>query len=184
MTTNIRLRDIVKKYGLVYAPPGEQFTLASGAKSDFYIDFSLVMMRPIGAAVITRSVLAAIKNVEFDSIGGPSSGADPIIGGLMVQLSTKDPPVCGFTIRKEPKGRGPGAGAMFEGHLKPGQKVIVVEDVTTSGGSILKAIKVVEDAGAKVVKAITLLDRLAGAKEKLNDYDFEALLTLDDVMQK
>lgn len=180
-----KLVDVIQKYGILTAPEGQEFTLASGAKSKFYIDFSRVVMVPEGAAMITEAVVDMLPQDGYDSFGGPSAGADPIVGAVMANLhiytAVTGKKVRGFTIRKEPKGRGPGSGDMYEGYLEPGDRVILVEDVTTSGGSVLKAIKVVEDRGAKVVKVITLLDRLAGATEKLKDYDFVALTTLKDL---
>jgi orotate phosphoribosyltransferase len=168
---------------VVWAPEGEEFTLASRAKSKFYIDFSKVIMTPDGAAAIVGAVVAALPS-DFDAIGGPMSGADPIVGAVLPALHCYPAAgrnVRGFVIRKEPKGRGPGAGEMYEGYLEKHSEVVLVEDVTTSGGSVLKAIKVVEEQGASVIKVITLLDRLAGAAEKLKDYNFQALTTLDDL---
>ncbi len=177
------LVSAIKKYGVVWAPEGEEFTLASGAKSKFYIDFSKVVMTPDGAAAIAAAVIEFLP-IDYNAVGGPMSGADPIIGSILPSLycfSAAGRDVRGFVVRKEPKGRGPGAGEMYEGYLEKGDKVVIVEDVTTSGGSVLKAIKVVEDRGATVVKVITLLDRLAGAREKLKDYNFQALTTLADL---
>lgn len=183
MINKDRLVSVIKKYGVVWAPEGEEFTLASGAKSKFYVDFSRVVMVPEGAAAIAAAVVEVLP-VRFDAIGGPMSGADPIIGAVLPALHyfpAASPAVRGFVVRKEPKGRGPGAGEMYEGYLEAGNEVVIVEDVTTSGGSVLKAVKVIEDRGAKVVKVITLLDRLAGASDKLKDYNFQALTTLTDL---
>ncbi len=177
------LVSVIKKYGVIHAPEGEEFTLASGAKSKFYIDFSRVVWTTDGAAAIAGAVIDALPT-DYDAIGGPMSGADPIIGSVLpglLSFPAAGKPVRGFVIRKEPKGRGPGAGEMFEGYLEKNDKVVIVEDVTTSGGSVLKAIEVVESRGAKVVKVITLLDRLAGASDKLKDYNFQALTTLADL---
>lgn len=176
------LRMLVGTLGLVRAAAGTKFTLASGAKSDFYIDFDRVMMTPAGSKAVIECLFYAVANIDCNAIGGPSSGIDPIIGGLLPHLYDKQIlHVRGFKVRKEPKGRGPGAGEMIEGYLKAGDKAIVIEDVTTSGGSVLKAIAEVEKVGAMVVKVITLLDRQAGASEKLAGYDFEPLLKLDEL---
>ncbi len=129
-------------------------------------------------------MLHVLVPISFDAIGGPSSGADPIVGAVMALMAgsnDKSTGPRGFTVRKEPKGRGPDAGAMIEGYLKAGDNAVLIKDVTTFGGSVLKAIAEVEKVGAKVVKVITLLDRLAGAKEKLAAYDFVALATLQDL---
>lgn len=179
MTNKDKLVEVIKRYGVVWAPEGEEFTLASGAKSKFYVDFSKVIMVPEAAKIIAEAVIGQLPEV-VDAIGGPMSGADPIVGAVLSQIGAAGP-LRGFVIRKEPKGRGPGAGEMHEGYLNLAMEVVLVEDVTTSGGSVLKAIKVVEERGANVKKVITLLDRQAGAGEKLAGYDFVALTTLQDL---
>lgn len=171
------LVDVIKEFGVVHAPRGQEFTLASGATSKFYVDFSRVMMVPMGVIAVTQALMHHIDRT-YDIIGGPSSGADPIIGALLTRTKFE---VRGFTIRKEPKGRGPGAGDMFEGYIKPGLRAVVIEDVTTSGGSVMKAIKEVEKQGASVVRVISLLDRQAGADKLLKDYHFSSLVRLDDL---
>lgn len=183
MSEKQRLIAAIKEFGVVFAKDGEEFTLASGAKSKFYIDFSRVMMTIQGCYAVTEALHKELYTVPFDIIGGPSSGADPIIGAMMNRYISRGS-VRGFTIRKEPKGRGPDAGAMFEGYLVLGAKAVVIEDVTTSGGSVLKAIKEVEKVGAKVVAVISLLDREAGATELLKDYNFTSLVKLHELELK
>ena len=189
------LVEVIQNHGIVYAKPGEEITLASGAKSKFYIDFDRLVMLPAGMHAIVDCLHDVLRKLDhnyaghrvpsWDAFGGPSSGADPIVGAMMASLHLTNAitgkAVRGFKVRKEPKGRGPDAGAMIEGYLNPGDKAVLVEDVTTSGGSVLKAIAEVEKAGATVVKVITLLDRLAGAGEKLAKYEFEAITTLNDL---
>ncbi len=174
------LVNVIRKYGVVWAPEGEDFTLASGAKSKFYVDFSKVVMTTDGIQAVALAIFKKLVGLDFDRVGGPMSGADPIVGALLSRFPYESP-VRGFTVRKEPKGRGPGAGDMFEGYLHAGDRVVLVEDVTTSGGSVLKAARVVEERGARVVKIVTLLDRLAGARDKLAAYDFAVCCTLDDL---
>lgn len=184
MFDNRELVEVIGIFGVRWAPDGEEFTLASGAASKFYIDFSQVVMVPKGIDTIAKMIVhQCLSGISFNAIGGPMSGADPIIGAVLSELYTCHNlgHIRGFTVRKELKGRGPGAGDMYEGYLEKDDKVVIVEDVTTSGGSVLKAIKVVEDRGANVVRIITLLDRQAGAAEKLKDYNFVALTTLEDI---
>ncbi len=186
-----RLVTVIKKYGIITAPEGQDFTLASGAKSKFYIDFSKIMLKPDGMIAVSAALWYNLNKLDYDCIGGPSNGADIILGGYLQYLWVyqncgfgslyPDRTVSGFTIRKEPKGRGPGAGDLFEGYLEAGQIAVLVEDVTTSGESVLRALKVVQDRGLTVVKVISLLDRRAGAAERLKDYNFQALTTLADL---
>jgi len=182
-----RLIDIILKNGIVYAKPGQQFTLASGVKSSFYIDFSRVMMLPFGAVAVVDALLDHMKSIyssqehgglPFDIIGGPSSGADSIIGAILPRLV---PEINGFTIRKEPKSHGPDAGKMYDGYIHHSARALVIEDVTTSGQSVLKAVKEIEKQGATVTRIISLLDRQNGASELLKDYSFTSIVRLDEL---
>jgi orotate phosphoribosyltransferase len=180
-----RLIEVVKKYGVKFAPPGEKFKLASGGESDFYIDCRKVTLMPDGLDAIIAMIFErlVISDISFDAVGGPTLGADPMVGGLMLDFSQiigyRDKR--GFLVRKEQKGHG--LKNLVEGNLKAGDKVIIVEDVATSGGSILHAIAAVEDTGASVVKIFVILDRLAGAAENFaaKGYDFESLITIRDL---
>jgi orotate phosphoribosyltransferase len=168
------LLQVIAEYGVRWAPRGKPFVLANGSTSRFYIDLTKVAMVPEGMTAIVKSVAAVLKHTEYDGIGGPSSGADPIIGALMTKLQRP-----GFMVRKRIKGRGPDD--LIEGYLRAGSKVVMLEDVTTSGKSLLKAIRKVEAAGAEVVQTVSLLDREAGAAELLADYDFTALTRLHEL---
>lgn len=176
-----RLIEVIQKYGVIIAPDGEEFILASGLKSKFYIDFSKIVMTPEGMEAVITALSRELFMSVCTAIGGPSSGADPIIGAFLLHMQTRRCGVRGFTVRKEPKGRGPGAGSMIEGYILPNEPTVIIEDVTTSGQSVLKAIKEAEAAGAKIVSVISLLDRQAGASELLKDYDFRALVRLDQL---
>lgn len=157
--------------------------LSSGIVSDFYFDGRQVTLLPEGAYYIARIMGEMLNDVEYEGIGGPTMGADPIVGALCYYLFTvKNKNVSGFIVRKEAKAHG--LGKMVEGpELKPGAKVVMVEDVVTSGGSILKAAKAVEEGGSQVVKMLALLDREEGAGEALakEGYDFEAIYTRSDL---
>jgi orotate phosphoribosyltransferase len=184
-----KLIEVVREYGVRWASAGREFTLASGAKSKFYIDFSRIVFVPYAANIITETLVDLLQRtcrpLDYNRVGGPMSGADPIIGGIMAQLClpclVTGEWVRGFVVRKEPKGRGPDEGSFIEGYLEAGDRAVLIEDVTTSGGSVLKAVAAVEGVGAKVVKVISLLDRQAGAREKLAGYNFESILTLDQL---
>jgi orotate phosphoribosyltransferase len=168
------LLQAIAEYGVRWAPKNNQFVLANGTTSRFYIDLTKVAMTPEGMTAIVKEAATELKYHEFDGIGGPSSGADPIIGALMTRLKCN-----GFMVRKRIKGRGPNE--LIEGYIRPDSRVVVLEDVTTSGKSLLRAIKKVEAAGAKVVHALSLLDREAGAAELLADYGFTALTKLSQL---
>jgi orotate phosphoribosyltransferase len=153
--------------------------LASGVTSDFYIDGRLVTLDPRGAFYIANIMIDMLGGIDFDAVGGPTMGADPIIGALCYHLGrTAARGATGFIIRKEAKGHG--LGRMIEGPALPsGARVVVVEDVVTSGGSVLKGIRAVEAVGAGVVKVLALVDREAGGREALGTagYDYEPIFS-------
>jgi len=159
-------------------------TLASGKISDFYIDGRLVTLSAEGLQYTAALMADLLAGIDFDAVGGPTMGADPIVGALLYHFwSTEQRRVAGFIIRKEAKSHG--MQKMIEGPpLAPGARVVLVEDVVTSGGSIVKAAKAVEEAGALVVKMLALVDREEGAKERLSaaGYDFEAIFTRSDLI--
>lgn len=149
------------------------FTLSSGKKSDFYVDCRRVTLHPKGAKLIGRLILEKIKGLKVDAVGGLTLGADPIIGAV-ITLSD----LSGFIVRKKTKEHG--TKQRLEGLLKPGDKVLIVEDVATTGGSALEAIQAAEEAGATVVKVVSVIDREEGATAALAKYNFDSLLRKSD----
>ncbi|MBU2473139.1 MAG: orotate phosphoribosyltransferase [Candidatus Omnitrophica bacterium] len=140
--------------------------LASGKISNFYIDVRKVSLSPQGVFLISRQVFKLIKDLKIDAIGGPTLGADPIVSGVCFLAYKHKKKLKGFLIRKSPKKHG--RQKLIEGQeLKKGMKVVVVDDVTTSGGSLIKAIEVLKQENIKVVKAISVVDRQEGAARNL-----------------
>lgn len=168
------LVQVLNDLSFIRAKPGETFTLASGAKSDFYIDCRKSTLSSRGLPLIVNAMDYILRDLPHDAVGGPTLGADPIIAGLLML----DKPRTGFIVRKETKAHG--LQNLIEGNLRSGDRAVLVEDVATSGGSLLKAILAAEDRGAKVVKVMVVLDRLSGAAEMFQKrgYDFEALTVL------
>ncbi|HEY3414325.1 MAG TPA: orotate phosphoribosyltransferase [Armatimonadota bacterium] len=156
------------------------FTLASGRTSNFYINGKMVTLHPEGLALACELILEALAP-EVQAIGGLTMGADPIIGGVTAMSWGAGRPVAGFMVRKEPKGHG--TQSLIEGPLEAGQAVCIIEDTTTTGGSLLKAAKAAEAAGAKVVQCLTLVDRQEGGAEALSaeGYTLERLITLAEI---
>lgn len=147
-----------------------EFTLASGAKSDLYIDCRVTALDPIGARLIGQLGWQAVREriqaegLEIDAIGGMTMGADPIslAVGMTSAMENPDEMIQVFNIRKEPKGHG--RGKQIEGNFKSGDSVVVVDDVITTGGSTLQAIDVIERAGGVVKFALVLVDREEGGR--------------------
>lgn len=155
-----------------------RFTLASGKESDLYVDCRLTTLDPEGSATIAALVLDRLKP-EVVGIGGPVTGADPIVGAVVAGSWARSRPVAGFMVRKEPKGHGMMQWLEGRANLPAGAKVCVVEDTTTTGGSLLRAIERTQEAGLEVVQVITVVDRSEGAQERLaaSGFTLEALVT-------
>ena len=149
-----------------------EITLASGRTTDFYFDGRLVTLDPKGLSLVSRLGFEKIAG-RCDAVGGPTSGADPIVAGIGLASLEKGAPVRTFFTRKEAKGHG--MGRRIEGPaLKDGDRVFIVDDVATSGGSLLQSAQVVaEETGAKVVGALVIVDRQEGAQEKLAEAGLE-----------
>lgn len=143
------------------------FTLASGRQSSLYIDARLTTMSPDGLALIGPAVLDAIDNARWDvdAVGGLTLGADPIAYAASYASASTGRPLRAFTVRKEAKTHG--TGKLIEGPFRPGDRVAVIEDVITTGGSALKAIEAVRGAGGQVCGVVALVDREEGGRESL-----------------
>lgn len=172
-----RLLAIIKERAIFLGPR----KLASGKMSNCYIDGKLITCDPEGLYLVSKIILSMIKNDNVDAIGGMTMGADPIAAGVAILSYLEGRPIKAFIVRPAPKDHG--MGKLIEGHIQKGWSVVIVEDVITTGGSALKAIKSVEDAGATVKKVIAIVDRCEGAKESLaqKNIPLESIFTRDDV---
>ena len=159
----------------------EPVRLSSGKMSDVYFDGRKVTLDPEGITLFARAILELIKLDTVDAVGGPSIGADPIATAVSIfALQDKKKRIPAFIIRKEPKPYG--LQKQIEGcDLKPGMKVLIVEDVVTSGKSVRNAIEAVECLGAQVVQVVCLFDRNEGGREALAPYPFAALFARNEV---
>jgi orotate phosphoribosyltransferase len=156
------------------------FTLASGKKATYYLDCRQVTLDSHGAKLIGEAMLDLVSANLPDAVGGMSMGADPIVGAIITTAGMRDLPLRGFLVRKEAKGHG--TGKFVEGPIESGQRVVIVEDVVTTGGSSLLAIERAEAVGLKVEKVLAIIDRLEGGKEAFaaRGYALETLLTIRD----
>lgn len=161
----------------------ERVVLASGKESDFYVDARQTTLHAEGAALVAELILARLRP-DVVAVGGPVTGADPIAGAVAAVSWLQGRPVQGFMVRKEPKGHGLRQWIEGRGGLPDGSPVCVVEDTTTTGGSLLKAIERIEEEGLRVVQCITVVDRQEGASEKLEErgYRLDALVSRQDLL--
>lgn len=144
----------------------EKIILSSGKESDYYIDARLVTLSAEGAYLSARLILELIKDDFLDAIGGPTLGADPIVGAIGFLSFQTGKPINTFIIRKTPKAHG--KGQKIEGpRLKKGNQVVLIDDVATTGKAFLQSLDVLESMGVIAKKAICLVDRREGAKEAL-----------------
>lgn len=143
------------------------FTLASGKQSSLYIDARLTTMSPDGLSLIGPLGLDAIRNAQWpaDSVGGLTLGADAIAYAISYASADTASPIRAFTVRKEAKAHG--TGKLIEGPFAAGDRVVVVEDVITTGSSAARAVDAVRAAGATVLGVLALVDRDEGGRESL-----------------
>jgi orotate phosphoribosyltransferase len=184
MEESERLKGIIKEKALIVKEDAV-ITLTSGLKSNYFFDMKTVLLSMEGTNLITKEILKRLENVQFDYIGGMESGAIPIVTLISANSAVLGGNKDGFFVRKQEKNYGERKSDInnkIEGNLRNNTNVVIVDDVTTTGGSIMDAIKEVEQFGCKIVKVITIVDRSQGAKEKLAEYgiEFNALYTAED----
>ncbi len=150
-----------------------EFTLASGAKSDFYVDARLTTLDPRGALLVGKVGWELVKQtgtslgIRVNGIGGMTMGADPVALsiGMAAQRERSSTPLQAFTVRKKAKEHG--RRKQIEGNFREGDLVVVVDDVITTGGSTIQAIEAVEEAGGRVGFVLVLVDREEGGRENI-----------------
>ena len=155
MTSKEYLIDLLKENGVFLEC---DFTLSSGKKSNYYINMKKAITEPEILSTISKLITQKIDLDDIDKVAGPALGAVPI--ATAVSLESKLPLLM---IRKEKKGYG--TSKLIEGELNEGDNVIVVEDVSTTGGSLLKATRAINDNGGNVKRAFVVVDREEGAIE-------------------
>ena len=155
------------------------FTLASGKKSDFYVDCRVSTMDCRGAILVGEVGFAAVAeklktlSKQPVAIGGMTMGADPISLSIAMESSRQNQPLQMFSVRKEAKKYG--TGKRVEGNFSKGDLVVLVEDTATTGGSTLKAMDAIEAEGGEVAFVLILVDREEGAKEVIEERGAEVL---------
>jgi orotate phosphoribosyltransferase len=170
-----RLRDLFATRAILHG----DFTLASGKKSTFYINSKLVMFHGESVSVIGQAFHELTKDLDIQGAGGLEVGALPLTAAFAVARYNEKLPLEGFFVRKQAKDHG--SKQRVEGVLVPGSRVVIVDDVLTTGGSAQQAVEAVEEAGAKVVGVVCLVDRQAGARELFEPkYVFRSIFTLKD----
>src|SRR5512137_1835404 len=143
-------------------------TLASGRQSDFYFDGKQTTLHSEGGLLVGKLFYEAIKDVQgVQAVGGITLGADPIATATSIAAFLAGTPLHAFIIRKEPKGHGTGQWLEGRKNLPPGTRVVIVEDVVTTGGSSMKAVNRAKEEGLDVLGIVSLVDREEGGRESI-----------------
>lgn len=152
------------------------FVLASGRTSQFYVDCRLTTMSAEGLILIGRLGLNAVRDSGWApaGIGGLTMGADPVAYAIAASSATNGPPLDAFSVRKEAKAHG--TARRVEGNFKAGDAVVVVEDVITSGGSALKAIEAIKEAGGTILGVLAVVDREEGGRSAIEGAGHEVVV--------
>ncbi|MDD3470248.1 MAG: orotate phosphoribosyltransferase [Thermoguttaceae bacterium] len=176
------LADLIREKALQFG----DFTLASGKKSTFYLDCRKVTLDSEGSRLIGEGILELLfqQNGLPAAVGGMAIGADPITASVITMAAVHGKALRGFIVRKEAKDHG--TKKFVEGPVQPGETVVILEDVVTTGGSALAAIERVEAFGLKVRGVIGLIDRNEGGREAFaaRGITLTTLFTIDDFLQK
>ncbi len=164
--TDTSLRDELRELVAVRAFTYGDFTLTSGRKSDYYVDGKQVTLDGRGLYLVATFALEHCRDLNVDAIGGLTLGADPICAAVAALSGATEHPITAFIVRKEVKAHG--TGRAIEGPaLQPGQRVLIVDDTMTTGGTFLQAAEAVNATGATIVGALCVVDREEGGREAL-----------------
>ena len=159
------------------------FKLVSGRLSQFYVNCKPATLSARGMFLIGHLIFEKIKDLNVDGVGGLTFGADPIAVATAFVSELKGQPINAFSIRKNRKDHG--IVRWIEGDLKTGNRVVIIDDVATTGGSTVKAIERAREEGMEVIKAVILVDRQEGGIENIRKHvaDVSAIITRDDLMR-
>lgn len=162
-----RLAKIILEKTFKYSenPP---FTLVSGRKSNYYFNCKPTMLDPEGMNLIGNIIFDMIKDSDITAVGGLTLGADPMANATSLISYQKGKPVRAFIVRKDVKGHG--TKNALEGNVKSGEKVAILDDVITTGGSTITAIEKAREIGLAVDRVIVLIDREEGGRENIEKY--------------
>lgn len=176
-----RLAEIILERSFKYRddPP---FTLASGKTSNYYFNCKPTTLDPEGMYLIGNIIFEMLSDSDVDAAGGLTLGADPIANALSLISYEKGKPIKSFVVRKDIKGHG--TKSAIEGDIHPGEKVVIIDDVITTGGSTITAIEIAKDAGLVINRVIALIDREEGGRENIEKHikRVDAILTRSEIM--
>lgn len=164
-------RDLLRSEILKKAVVRGKVILSSGQEADFYVDLRRVTLDAVAAPLVGEVMLNLTKELDYEAVGGLTLGADPVATAMLHTAAKRGKKLDAFVVRKSEKTHG--LQRRIEGSEVMGRRVVVVEDTSTTGGSVLSAIEALTHAGAIIVAVAVLLDR--GAKDACSKYDFPFL---------
>lgn len=164
--------------------PEPTFKLVSGRMSHFYVNCKPTVLHPRGMYLVGHLMFEAIADLQPAGVGGLTFGADPIAMATAFASELKGQPIQAFSIRKAKKDHG--IARWIEGDLQIGDRVVVIDDVATTGGSTIQAIERAREEGLEVVRAVVLVDRQEGGLDNIGKHvsDVRAIVTRDELMEK
>lgn len=177
-----RLKEMILKEAFKMSDKPE-FKLASGKLSRYYVNCRIVTLNPEGMVLIGNLIFEKIEGSGVTAIGGPSLGANPIADAVSMISYQKGKIMKPFYVREKVKDHG--VVKKIEGNVLKGERVIIVDDVITTGGSTIRAIECARDEGLEVVKVIAIVDREEGGRKAIESYvaDYESLFTMSALME-
>lgn len=176
--SSVNPRERLKQLYLDRAISFGTFTLASGKTSNYYINSKKVLFHAEAVAMLGELLFEATADLNIQGIGGLEIGAIPMSAAAAISYHQHGRTIEGFFVRKEAKGHG--SKQRVEGEIKAGDHVVIIDDVLTTGGSVVQAIEEVEKIGVIVDRVVCVVDRLQGAREALAKYDFRPIFTIRD----
>lgn len=177
-----RLAELILERAFKYSAE-PVFKLVSGRMSNYYFNCKAVTLHPEGMHLIGNLIFEMVKDLNVKAIGGLTLGADPVAYAVSYTSYLKGNPIEAFVVRKSAKSHG--TMQWIEGKVKKGDRVVIVDDVITTGKSTIEAINRAEEAGLEIVKVICLIDRQEGGRKNIEalGYKVEALILRDEVME-
>lgn len=176
-----RLFEIIKTRSVL---TGGNFKLASGGESAVFFDMKMTLLTPEGLDLASRLILRRLGDAQVDAVAGLVLGACPLVDGVsLLSLHARpEAPIRALYVRKEPKDHG--TTKLIEGEVQEGWRVVVLEDVTTQGGSSLKAVEQCRQAGCSVDTVVTIVDRQQGAADRMaaDGVTLEALYQMEEFL--
>lgn len=176
-----RLLELILEKAFKFDPE-PVFKLVSGRMSNYYFNCKAVTLHPEGMHLIGNIIFDMIKDLSPNGVGGLTLGADPIADAVAYTSFLKGRPIEAFVVRKTAKSHG--TMQWIEGNIQSGDRVVIVDDVITTGKSTIEAINKAKEAGLYIVKVTALIDRQEGGRENIESAGFpvEAVITREEVM--